>query len=377
MMVKCGVVQFNHRPGDKAANFKIIEHYAAAAFAADVKVLALPEMCLTGYWHARHLDRDGWVALSERIPEGPWCQALIALAGRFDMAIGVGLVEQAEDGRLFNAYVVAMPDGKLHRHRKIHAFESRHVSSGDGYTVFGTPWGFRLGVLICWDNNLVENVRATALLGADILLAPHQTGATDSRSPHGMRPIDPLLWHRRTEDPERLRAEFQGEKGRGWLMRWLPSRAHDNGMFLLFANGVGEDDGEHLDRRRHGHGRSRSRSAAAVHGSPMDPRSASRTLRDPVPTARARTLAIGGSVLVRTGQKAVSSGMVGLVRPRSARRPIAPSPAPAASAVSPSIGSAGTATSGARASPCCCDAYRSTACRGMAMQLSGGMDSLR
>ena len=27
-------------------------------------------------------------------------------------------------------------------------------------------------------------------------------------------------------------------------MRWLPSRAHDNGMFLLFANGVGEDDGE-------------------------------------------------------------------------------------------------------------------------------------
>lgn len=27
-------------------------------------------------------------------------------------------------------------------------------------------------------------------------------------------------------------------------MRWLPSRAHDNGMFILFANGVGEDDGE-------------------------------------------------------------------------------------------------------------------------------------
>jgi predicted amidohydrolase len=27
-------------------------------------------------------------------------------------------------------------------------------------------------------------------------------------------------------------------------MRWLPARAHDNGMFLLFSNGVGEDDGE-------------------------------------------------------------------------------------------------------------------------------------
>lgn len=27
-------------------------------------------------------------------------------------------------------------------------------------------------------------------------------------------------------------------------MRWLPSRAHDNGMFLLFSNGVGVDDDE-------------------------------------------------------------------------------------------------------------------------------------
>jgi len=28
------------------------------------------------------------------------------------------------------------------------------------------------------------------------------------------------------------------------LMRWLPSRAHDNGVFLIFANGVGVDDDE-------------------------------------------------------------------------------------------------------------------------------------
>ena len=27
-------------------------------------------------------------------------------------------------------------------------------------------------------------------------------------------------------------------------MRWLPARAHDNGLFLLFANGVGVDDDE-------------------------------------------------------------------------------------------------------------------------------------
>jgi predicted amidohydrolase len=27
-------------------------------------------------------------------------------------------------------------------------------------------------------------------------------------------------------------------------MRWLPARAHDNGLFLVFANGVGPDDDE-------------------------------------------------------------------------------------------------------------------------------------
>lgn len=31
---------------------------------------------------------------------------------------------------------------------------------------------------------------------------------------------------------------------RGWLMRWLPSQAHDNGMFLLFSNGIGPDGDE-------------------------------------------------------------------------------------------------------------------------------------
>lgn len=27
-------------------------------------------------------------------------------------------------------------------------------------------------------------------------------------------------------------------------MRWLPARAHDNGMFVVFSNGVGVDDDE-------------------------------------------------------------------------------------------------------------------------------------
>ena len=129
-------------------------------------------------------------------------------------------------------------------HRKLHVFEHPNICAGNCYTVFDTPHGCRVGVLICYDNNIVENARATALLGAEILLAPHQTGGCNSVSPRGMKPIDPAVWARRHEDPTACEAELRGPKGRAWLMRWLPSRAHDNGMFLLLSNGIGPDDDE-------------------------------------------------------------------------------------------------------------------------------------
>jgi predicted amidohydrolase len=59
-----------------------------------------------------------------------------------------------------------------------------------------------------------------------------------------MGPIDRQLWLERETNPEPLRREVFGDKGRGWLLRWLPARAHDNGMFLVFANGIGPDDDE-------------------------------------------------------------------------------------------------------------------------------------
>jgi predicted amidohydrolase len=98
--------------------------------------------------------------------------------------------------------------------------------------------------LICYDCNLIENVRLTALQGADILLAPHQTGGVRSKNPHLMGLIDRALWENRLADPAAIEAELRGDKGRGWLLRWLPSRAHDNGLFLIFSNGVGVDDDE-------------------------------------------------------------------------------------------------------------------------------------
>jgi predicted amidohydrolase len=242
--IRVATVQFQHEAGDKAYNLGRVRHFVEKAATAGAEMIAFPEMCLTGYWQVRKLSRDEVEALAEPIPDGPCTKELLRLSRDQRMTIGAGLIERDSDGRLYNAYVVAMPDGRWARHRKMHEFVSEFIADGDQFTVFDTPHGCRVGVLICYDNNIIEHARATALLGAEILLAPHQTGGCNSVSPHGMKPIDPDIWARREEDPQACEGELCGPKGRGWLMRWLPSRAHDNGMFLVFSNGTGPDDDE-------------------------------------------------------------------------------------------------------------------------------------
>lgn len=243
-MIKVASVQFSHTPGNKGDNLETIRRFSEEAAKQGIQLLVFPEMCITGYWHVRNLDREQVEALAESVPNGNSTQALIELAVKHQMIIGAGLIEVDEDGKLYNSYVVAHPDGKTNCHRKLHCFISEHMSSGDSYTVFDTHLGYKVGVLICYDNNIFENVRMTALKGADILLAPHQTGGCNSGSPHGMTRIDTRLWENRDADPSAIEEALKGPNGRGWLLRWLPSRAHDNGLFLIFSNGVGIDDDE-------------------------------------------------------------------------------------------------------------------------------------
>ncbi len=242
--IRAAAVQFNHVPGDKAANMEIISGFVEQAAADNVDLLIFPEMCITGYWHLRDFPREQIEELAEPVPAGPASQKLLEHSKRTGMTIGAGLIEAGEDGKLYNSFVVAMPDGRIETHRKLHCFINEHMSSGNEFTVFDIPQGARVGVLICYDNNIGENVRMNALMGAEILLAPHQTGGCNSPSPKCMGVVDTKLWDQRKENPSAIEAEFRGSKGRQWLMKWLPARAHDNGLFLLFANGVGTDDDE-------------------------------------------------------------------------------------------------------------------------------------
>ena len=240
--LRVSVVQFEAVPSDKEANLAIVRRLAKEAVAGNAKLVVFPEMCLLAYWHLTKTTAERLRELAEPA-DGPLVRALSDLAAELGAGVGAGFLE-ADGDALYNSYAVCFPDGTVHIHRKLHAFEHEAILSGDRYTVFDTPWGVRMAILICWDNNIVENVRAVTLLGAKVLIAPHQTGGTSSRSPLGMKVIPSRLWHDRAKNPAALRDAVNGPHGRGWLMRWLPSRAHDNGIFLLFSNGIGLDDDE-------------------------------------------------------------------------------------------------------------------------------------
>jgi predicted amidohydrolase len=238
--IKISTAQFEHKSGDKIANLAVIERLAKKAAKEGSNVIAFHECSITGYTFARKLSKEQMLDLAELIPNGPSILKLIEIAKQNDIVILAGLFEKDENDDLYKAYVCVDKNGLVAKYRKLHPFINPYLKAGDSYCVFEI-YGWKCGILICYDNNIIENVRATKLLGADIIFMPHVTMCTPSTRP-GAGFVDAKLWKNREADPTSLRLEFDGMKGRSWLMKWLPSRAYDNGIYAIFSNPIGMDD---------------------------------------------------------------------------------------------------------------------------------------
>jgi predicted amidohydrolase len=238
--LKISTAQFENRSGDKEFNLSRIENLARDAALEGSRAIAFHECSVTGYSFARHLSREEMTELAEFVPDGPSIQRLIEIAAKNKIFILAGLFEKDAGNKIYKTYVCVGGNGLVASYRKLHPFISPYLTPGDNYCVFDLL-GWKCGILICYDNNIVENVRATTLLGAKIIFMPHVTMCTPSTRP-GAGFVDPKLWENREADPISLRIEFDGMKGREWLMKWLPSRAYDNGIYVVFSNAVGMDD---------------------------------------------------------------------------------------------------------------------------------------
>lgn len=237
---KIATAQFENRSGDKEYNLSVIEQLAKEASNQGAQAIAFHECSVTGYTFARHLNKQQMLELAELIPQGSSIIRLIEIAKKFNIAILTGLFEKDENNNLFKAYVCVDGNGLIAKHRKLHPFINPHLLPGNAYTVFDL-YGWKCGILICYDNNVIENVRATTLLGAQIIFMPHVTMCTPSTRP-GAGFVDAKFWKHKELNSAILRQEFDGPKGREWLMKWLPARAYDNGIYAVFSNPIGMDD---------------------------------------------------------------------------------------------------------------------------------------
>jgi 5-aminopentanamidase len=238
--LKISSAQFENKSADKKYNLGVIDKLSEKAAAEGSHVIAFHECSITGYSFARHLSKEQMLNVAEVIPEGESIHKLIEISKKNNIIVLAGLFEKDIDNNLFKAYVCVGKDGLIAKHRKLHPFINPCIKPGDSYTIFEIE-GWKCGILICYDNNIIENVRATALLGAQIIFMPHVTMCTPSTRP-GAGFVDPDLWKNRENDPTSLRLEFDGMKGRGWLMKWLPSRSYDNAVYSVFSNPIGMDD---------------------------------------------------------------------------------------------------------------------------------------
>lgn len=238
--IRIATAQFEHKNWDKNYNLSVISEMSCQASAEGADVIAFHECSVTGYSFARKLTKNQMIELSEVIPDGESTSKLIEIAKNNNIIILAGLFEKDNDNNLYKTQICVDGNGVIAKFRKLHPFINLFINGGDGYVVFDIK-GWKCGILICYDNNIIENVRATALLGADIIFMPHATMCTPSPRP-GAGFVDPKLWENRKDDPTSLRAEFDGLKGRNWLMKWLPARAYDNGVYVVFSNPIGMDD---------------------------------------------------------------------------------------------------------------------------------------
>jgi predicted amidohydrolase len=167
--MRTALLQSSGRPGSTAENLKVLDESAVRAAAAGAALLAAPEMFLTGY-----AIGDGIGRLAEPA-DGDAADAIAELASRHGLAIAYGYPERDGDAVYNSAQLISADGIRLANYRKTHlfgCFERDHFTPGDQPVVQAELNGLTVGLMICYDVEFPENVRAHALAGTDLLLVP-------------------------------------------------------------------------------------------------------------------------------------------------------------------------------------------------------------
>ncbi len=202
--LRVAILQNECRLGQPDRHFDQLEQ-AAAVRAGSIDLLVCPELFMTGY---NIPDRVAELAEPQG---GPFMTKVCALAAERRLAIVYGYPEVSEQGTYNAAVVVDRTGAVVANHRKMHhapGFERETFAAGNAMTYFEIG-GLRAAVLICYDVEFPECVRAAALGGADLIVVPTA-----------------------------LRQQYAHV-----ATAMIPTRALENGVFVAYANPVGGEGG--------------------------------------------------------------------------------------------------------------------------------------
>jgi N-carbamoylputrescine amidase len=197
-------------------NIAAVDRLAVRAAEAGVNLLCFHELASTIY--PPFVEDPALFALAEPA-DGPSVEAARAIARRTGLILVYPFFEK-DGSEYYNSALVFGPRGEtLTKYRKVSvpvsgllpgASECYYFRPGNlGFPVVETPFGIRVGVIICYDRNLPEPARCAALNGADLLFVPVTTL--------------PVV--------------------RAWWELLLRARAVENVLFVGAASRVGEDRG--------------------------------------------------------------------------------------------------------------------------------------
>ena len=184
MGVKVAMVQMQGL-ATKEENIAKATKHIGVAVANGAEIVCLQELFNTIYFC--YEANPEYFDLAEPIP-GPTINAMAEVATKHGIVLVAPIYEKAMAGELYNTATVLGPDGAiLGKYRKssiplvttptICGYEKYYFRPGNtGFEVFPTPFGIKVGILICHDRNFPEAARILGLRGADIVLMPFATG---------------------------------------------------------------------------------------------------------------------------------------------------------------------------------------------------------
>jgi predicted amidohydrolase len=154
--------------GDLSGNLAKSTHAVADAVSAGAQIVVLPELVTSGYMFT---DAEEAQAAALRAGDAAFDQ-WVSAAG--DALVVGGFCELGDDGNLYNTAVVIDGGSVVGYYRKTHLWDREKLlfTPGDRMpAVLATRHG-AVAVMVCYDLEFPEVIRAVAVQGAELIAAP-------------------------------------------------------------------------------------------------------------------------------------------------------------------------------------------------------------